>query len=264
MPKPSKKIGKGIINTLIDHLPLSLHLPGGYQYAGPGTKVKEKLERGVKPKNKLDEAAMHHDIAYLKSKDLKDRHAADKILQEAAWERVKAKDSSLGEKAAGYLVTNTMKLKRAIGGSLYNAHPVNLSQPEREKLVQAISTKKKSVKLQLLKSRTKDSVQNEITLPLTRSQIKNLKNKKTITLSSAQLSKVKSGGFLPALIAAAPAIASVLGTIYNAYTTKKGTEKGKGIYLNKKKGTGVYLNKKSKPVAGNGLYKQLFRKSRSK
>jgi len=82
-PKPVS--GKGLVNSLINNLPFEMHLPGGYQYAGPGTNLELKLEKGVKPKNKLDEAAMFHDIAYSKSKNLQKRHAADKILQETAW-----------------------------------------------------------------------------------------------------------------------------------------------------------------------------------
>jgi len=61
-PKPIS--GKGLVNSLINNLPFEIHLPGGYQYAGPGTNLELKLEKGVKPKNKLDEAAMFHDLAY--------------------------------------------------------------------------------------------------------------------------------------------------------------------------------------------------------
>ncbi|KAG8250358.1 hypothetical protein J6590_103442, partial [Homalodisca vitripennis] len=35
---------------------------------------------------------------------------------EGAWERVKASDSSLGEKAAAWAVTNIMKAKTKLGG----------------------------------------------------------------------------------------------------------------------------------------------------
>jgi hypothetical protein len=33
-------IGAGFVNSLINKLPVELHLPGGYQYCGPGTKLK--------------------------------------------------------------------------------------------------------------------------------------------------------------------------------------------------------------------------------
>ena len=38
------------------------HLPG-YNFCGPGTNVSRRLRSGVKPINKLDAAALQHDIA---------------------------------------------------------------------------------------------------------------------------------------------------------------------------------------------------------
>ncbi|WP_221935836.1 hypothetical protein, partial [Klebsiella pneumoniae] len=58
-----------VVNTAIDALPLELHLPGGYQYCGPGTKLKHRLARGDTGINKLDEACKEHDIAYSKYSD---------------------------------------------------------------------------------------------------------------------------------------------------------------------------------------------------
>ena len=52
IPKPIKK-GSGLINSLIDNMPIEAHLPG-MQYAGPGTNLDLKLLQGVKPSNKLD------------------------------------------------------------------------------------------------------------------------------------------------------------------------------------------------------------------
>lgn len=90
--------GKGFLNEMINKMPFQAHLPG-YSYAGPGTFLDLNLERGVKPKNLLDEACMFHDIAYDNSKNLKDRHIADYKLQEDSWKRFKSGDSDLGEKA---------------------------------------------------------------------------------------------------------------------------------------------------------------------
>lgn len=263
------KEGKGLVNSLIDALPFELHLPGGYQYAGPGTNLDLKLEKGVKPKNKLDEAAMYHDIAYSKSKNLDDRHVADKKLEDDAWARVKAPDAGLDEKAMAWLVTNTMKGKRALGAGVgkkitrYIDFPVNMNDAQRQKLVGAITEKKKSVSLTLTKDRSKESIQSGLTLPLTKTQINKIKNAKTsttITLTAAQLGKIKRGGFLPALLAAAPVIASVLGTIYNSYSNKKANDRliDEKVRHNKAmEGKGLFLNKK--PKNGNGLYEQLFR-----
>ena len=109
--------GSGLLNNLINKLPIELHLPG-YQYCGPGTKLNKRLARGDPGVNKLDAACKDHDISYSKSKDIEERHIADKILQEKAWERVTDKDSSIGEKASAYLITNAMKVKRKLGMGL--------------------------------------------------------------------------------------------------------------------------------------------------
>ncbi len=64
----------------------------------------------------MDAACREHDIAYSENReDLHKRHQADKVLENRAWERVKAKDSSFGEKSAAWLVTNVMKAKRKLG-----------------------------------------------------------------------------------------------------------------------------------------------------
>lgn len=105
-----------VLNRAIDLLPVELHLPGGYQYCGPGTHLQKRLRRGDPGINKLDAACKQHDIAYSKFKDNNSRTIADKILIDRAWERVKASDSSLGEKAAAWAVTNIMKAKTKFGG----------------------------------------------------------------------------------------------------------------------------------------------------
>jgi len=56
-----------------------IHLPG-HNFTGPGTKLKERLERGDTPINRVDEISKNHDIAYSKSKDKKSRHIADREM----------------------------------------------------------------------------------------------------------------------------------------------------------------------------------------
>lgn len=107
-------VGAGIVNTLISKLPVELHLPG-YNYCGPGTKLRERLNRGDRGINPLDEGCKQHDISYSKSKQVSERHKADKVLEHRAWERVKAQDASSGEKSAAWLVTNMMKAKQRLG-----------------------------------------------------------------------------------------------------------------------------------------------------
>jgi len=99
---------------LITNLPIELHLPG-YQFFGPGTKLAERLKRGDKGINALDAACREHDITYSQFKDLKNRHQADNILAERAWERFKANDSGLKERSAACFVTNAMKTKVHFG-----------------------------------------------------------------------------------------------------------------------------------------------------
>lgn len=73
------------------------------------------MARGDKGINPLDSYCKDHDIAYEASNELSDRQRADSILENKAWGRVKAWDSSLNERAAAWGVTNAMKLKRKIG-----------------------------------------------------------------------------------------------------------------------------------------------------
>ena len=76
--------GDGLLNTAINKLPFELHIPGGYRFCGPGTKLEKRLARGDKGINELDEACKEHDIAYSKEKDLEHRHKADRILADKA------------------------------------------------------------------------------------------------------------------------------------------------------------------------------------
>lgn len=112
-----------VLNKAIDLLPFEAHLPGGYQYCGPGTKLAKRLARGDKGINPLDAACKIHDIAYSKSSDSESRKKADGELAERAWQRFKASDSSLGEKTAAWAVTTAMKAKTALGGGRRRKRP---------------------------------------------------------------------------------------------------------------------------------------------
>lgn len=73
------KSGGSVMNKVINKLPLELHLPG-HNFTGPGTKLHQRLKSDGTPKdwskpiNRVDEAAMHHDICYSKHKDTKTRN----------------------------------------------------------------------------------------------------------------------------------------------------------------------------------------------
>ena len=106
-----------LINRTVDVLPVELHLPG-YRFCGPGTKLEERLARGEHGINELDEACREHDIAYAKYKDNERRRIADRILAGKAWQRVKAWNSGVSERAYAAAVAATMKAKSALGGGL--------------------------------------------------------------------------------------------------------------------------------------------------
>lgn len=129
------KTGRGLLNTLINKLPFELHLPGGYQYCGPGTRLQKRIARGDKGINPLDAACKVHDISYSRSSNLQERHKADKELEHRAWERVKSVDASKGEKAAAWLVTTAMKTKQRFG----------MGYKSNKKLKKAANTKLKKV-----------------------------------------------------------------------------------------------------------------------
>lgn len=112
----AKKIPVGyLVNKAIDALPIELHLPGGYQYCGPGTKLKKRLARNDPGINKLDQACKEHDISYSKHSDSTNRSVADRVLAEKAWQRVKSGDASLSERAAALAVAAAMKAKTSVG-----------------------------------------------------------------------------------------------------------------------------------------------------
>jgi hypothetical protein len=111
-----RKTGKGLINSIINKLPFEAHLPGGYRFCGPGTRLKERMgQAGINP---LDDACKRHDIAYSNFKGLNQRRATDRVLENRAWERFGSKDTTLGEKTAAWAVTTAMKGKRRLGGGL--------------------------------------------------------------------------------------------------------------------------------------------------
>ena len=71
--------GGSMLNNAINHLPFEMHLPG-HNFTGPGTKLGKRLKPDLTPKewskpvNRVDNAAYHHDVCYLKNKDTKTRN----------------------------------------------------------------------------------------------------------------------------------------------------------------------------------------------
>lgn len=109
--------GAGLLNSVIDKLPFETHLVG-YNYCGPGTKLEQRLARGDKPVNPLDEACQQHDIAYHHHKETSERTKADRILADKAWKRYNSRNVPWGEKIASWLVTTGMNAKTKLGGNV--------------------------------------------------------------------------------------------------------------------------------------------------
>jgi hypothetical protein len=106
-----------LLNRAVDALPVELHLPG-YNFCGPGTKLEARLARGDRGINALDEACREHDIAYATYKDNERRRVADRKLAAKAWERVKAWNSGVSERAYAAAVAAAMKAKSTLGSGL--------------------------------------------------------------------------------------------------------------------------------------------------
>ena len=79
-PQKGKKRGqRGAaldIQKLIEKTGKEFHWPK-MNYLGPGTRLKQRLKRGDRGVNRLDELAKIHDIDYSKAKSLKDKWKAD-------------------------------------------------------------------------------------------------------------------------------------------------------------------------------------------
>lgn len=157
------KRGRGLLNTLIDKLPMEVHLPG-YQYCGPGTKLDERLARGDKGVNKLD-GFCKNDIAYATHKNSKERYVADKKLGAEAFRRVFSKDASMGERAASLLVSAAMKAKTGlskIGGGIKKFNCTKKPKKSKKSKKIAFSTLVKDVKNTIKKSKARAPIDSVI------------------------------------------------------------------------------------------------------
>lgn len=113
--RKSTFIGKGVINNMLNSGKLpEMHLPG-YKYCGPGTKLRERMQRGDRPKNKLDQACQLHDLAYSVVKEPRERHLWDKKLEEDALKIAAKSGVPIREKLESGLVAGIMHGKRKMG-----------------------------------------------------------------------------------------------------------------------------------------------------
>lgn len=270
--------GQGLINKLINKLPFEMHIPG-YQYCGPGTKLYKRLARGDPGINPLDTACKEHDIAYSRNReDINSRNAADRVLAEKAWQRVKASDSSLGEKAAAYAVTNIMKVKSKFG--------MGLKRKKCNKMKKKLTLKKLIKTASKAATSSNDSrIAIKTALQAARTIMKKAGGKRNVSLQRI-LPVPKVGGFLPALIplfAGLSAVGSLAGgaagiaqAVNRANAAKQQLEEqqrhnkkieaqalGKGLYLKPyQKGYGIVMKKqvvKKKKNVRQGKKKTLLK-----
>lgn len=103
--------GSSILDKLVNITPFEVHLPG-YQFLGPGTHLQERLERGERGINPLDNACLQHDIAYSDKKS-GNRAKADRVLAERAFSRMLSETSDGDEKVAAMITVFCMVSKIA-------------------------------------------------------------------------------------------------------------------------------------------------------
>lgn len=268
-------IGRGLINNLINKLPIELHLPG-YQFCGPGTKLEKRLARGDRGINLLDAACREHDIAYSQSKDISARHQADRILAEKAWQRVKSKDSGFQERGNAWFVTNAMKAKVKFGLGLKQKTKSRKTKKQKQKMRRRknkcnkklfTSTVKNTLKL--LKKEKPPNIYDAVKIAQ-KVVHASLKGKKRSNINIPRVIAVpKIGGFLPLIpiltaLSALGGLASGGSAIVKAVNNiKNGKEQlseakrhnrymesiamGKGLHLKPfKTGYGLYYKPESK------------------
>jgi Phospholipase A2-like domain len=259
----SKK-SRGVINKVIDALPVELHFPG-FNYCGPGTKLQKRLNRGDVGVNPLDEACKQHDIVYANKSDKESREEADKRLEEEAWERVKAKDAKWGEKAAAWVTTNMIKAKRKLSGGCISC---NDGCCDRDRAA-GTTERKRQRKGGVIEFRNRDM------LAATKSGrakggktgLRKRKTQRRVAVRKADNTQFrvipipKRGGLLPALpailagLAAVGAVANTTSSIANAVKNineaRKSFTKDSDATKSVKVGKGLYLRPYK---AGLGLF----------
>lgn len=199
------------------------------RYCGPGTKLKKRLKRGDPGINPLDEACKRHDIAYSKFRDDENRSRADEELANEAWERVKAGDSSLGERATALAVSGIMKLKSKLGGGLKNGDKRKTETKRARKTAKKSKTgngmsetkqnkkrkktqkedKKKLTFKDLVKA-TKEELRNSGNVGKAITVAKNLV-KNSSSVETPRVIPLKRGGFLPMLLPILSGIGALAG-----------------------------------------------------
>lgn len=216
-----------------------------YQFCGPGTKLKDRLAKNQEGINELDRACKEHDISYSKSNDLKERREADRILENKASTRLRAKDSSFGEKSSAWIVANAMKIKRKTGMGMKK-----VSKGKKISFRKAI--------VNPLRKHTKGITNLDTLIKRARAAVKNAGGRDRIIVPRV-IPVPKSGGFLPLVFAGLAALGSLIGggsAIAKAVTSAKQAQQAlKESQRHNRSMEAIALGKK-----GSGLYLKQYRK----
>ena len=109
---------------MINNLPVEMHLLG-HNFTGPGTKLNKRLNADLTPKewskpiNRIDKAAYHHDICYLKNNDTATRNnVCDKNMLN---EMKNIYNPTLRERMERGLVSTLIGTKKRFGWGLSEA-----------------------------------------------------------------------------------------------------------------------------------------------
>lgn len=257
--------GEGLLNSLINKLPVELHLPG-YQYCGPGTKLQERLARGDSGINSLDQACKEHDISYSKHKDTADRHIADRILTEKAWQRVKSKDASLSERANALLVTNLMKAKVKFGMGCSNSTVTSNKKESKMYKRKSTPNKIKHLTLNKLRKLIGDKLKRKKSLHLEKASklalkcaIKTVKKNKGNIKTPRIIPVPKVGNAVPFLVplfAGLSALGALTGGAAGVIKAVNDVDNAKKDLDEKKR----HNNKMESIALGNGLHLKPYRK----
>lgn len=255
--KKKSPTGKGFVNNMIDGLPFEMHLPGGYQYCGPGTKLDERLKRNDPGINELDRACKQHDFF------LRERMAALGVTG-----IMKAK-SKLG-----------MGLKSELGGCKKNKN--NVKKKTQRKSVSKVLKEAKDAALSQIKTKKPSTVPDAAKLAVHAAKVIIKKHKLPKTDIENGLPRIipvpkKIGGALPLIpiFAGLSALGALMGgsasvanaaisannakknfneaqhhnRIMEAIALGKNTKTGSGLFLMPyKKGYGLFLSPYPKNV----------------
>lgn len=254
-----KRKGGAILDSIVNRIPFEMHIPG-YQYCGPGTKLQKRLARGDPGINPLDQACKQHDISYAKYAKGPERYNADKILVKKAWDRVKAKDASAGERASALAVTAAMKTKMGltkVGGKLIKLKSKIKKKKNGKKRTFASLIKKAKIALKKSKPTT---IQSAVDVAM-----KSIKGVKKTEYRHPRIIPIpKTGGVLPlipifaglsALGALMGGTASIVKTVNEAKQAKESLNESQ---RHNRMMESVALGKQ--PTTGAGLYLKPYKK----